>query len=86
MSDAPQFVSPLIAGLQTLLKCEEGMAALEALYEAEEKHILRELTNATDEKELWKLVGRAKALKKFRHLPEETIDRFVQERQQEKTK
>ena len=83
MPDAPQFVSPLIAGLQALLKCEEGINALEALYEAEEKIILRDLTNATDEKELWKLVGRAKALKKFRHLPEETIDRFVQQRSQE---
>lgn len=86
MPDAPQFVSPLIAGLQTLLKCEEGMNALEALYEAEEKIILRDLANAKEEKDLWKLVGRVTMLRKFRHLPEETIDRFIQARSQENPK
>ena len=78
------FKSPLIDGLSALIKCE-GYASLDALYEAEEQVILRDLSNAKDEAELWKLVGRVKMLRKFRHLPEETIDRFIQERSQEKT-
>ncbi len=78
-----EFVSPLIAGLSKLIK-SEGYASLEALYEAEEQVILKELANAKDEAELWKLVGRIKMLKKFRHLPEETVDRYLREKNSER--
>ncbi len=74
-----EFTSPLIDGLSKLIKCE-GYAALESLYDAEEKIILRDLTNAKEDAELRIIQGRAKALKKFRHLPEETVDRYLNEK------
>ena len=74
-----EFVSPLINGLQALISCE-GFSALEALYQAEEQIILRDLANAKEEFELRIIQGRYKNLKKMRHLPEETVDRFLAEK------
>ena len=74
-----EFVSPLINGLQALISCE-GFSALEALYQAEEQIVLRDLANAKDEFELRIIQGRYKNLKKMRHLPEETVDRFLAEK------
>ena len=71
-----EFVSPLIDGLSKLIACD-GFPSLEALYQAEEQIILRDLGNAKDDRELTIIQGRYKTLKKFRHLPEETVDKFL---------
>jgi len=76
---ADNFVSPLIHGLQQLIACE-GYPSLEAIYEAEEKIILRDLANAKDDRELTIIQGRYKTLKKLRDLPEQTVDRFLAEK------
>ena len=73
---ADNFVSPFVHGLQTLIACE-GYPSLEAIFDAEEKIILRDLANAKDDRELTLIQGRYKTLKKLRHLPEETIDKFI---------
>ena len=78
-----EFVSPLIDGLRKLISCE-GFPALEALYDAEEKIILKDLANAPDDRTLTIIQGRYKTLKKLRHLPEETVDRFLAQKKGEK--
>ena len=70
------FVSPLIHKLQTLIACE-GYPALEALYQAEEQIILRDLANAKEDFELRIIQGRYKNLRKMRHLPEETVEKYL---------
>lgn len=74
-----EFVSPLVDGLTKLIK-SEGYSSLKAIYDAEEKIIFRDLINAKTTEDLWKLVGRAKELNKLRELPENTIDRFINDK------
>lgn len=76
-----QFVSPFIAGLQQLVNCTEGYASLQAIYDAEEKIILRDLANAADDRALTIVQGRYKMLKHLRNLPEETVDRYINSKQ-----
>lgn len=75
--DKPEFASPFIAGLQQLINSGEAYASLQAIFDAEEKIILRDLSNAADDRVLALVQGRYKMLKHLRHLPEETVDKFV---------
>ena len=77
------FVSPLIDGLTKLI-ASEGFASLKTLYDSEKEIILRDLSNAKDEKELFVIQGRYKNLKKMRELPEATVDRFLAQKNGEK--
>lgn len=81
---ADNFVSPLIHGLQQLISCE-GYPALTALYDAEKEIILRDLGNAKDDRELTIIQGRYKTLKKLRDLPEQTVNKFLASKNNEKS-
>ena len=72
-----EYVSPLIDGLSKLIE-SPGYAALQSLYEAEEKILLRDLANAVDDKDLRIIQGRCKMIKKFKDLPETTVDKYIQ--------
>jgi len=73
------FVSPFVQGLITLTK-SEGYDSLIALYDAQEKIILKELAAAPDDRTLTIIQGKYKLLLKLRHLPEVTIDRYMNDR------
>ena len=75
-------MSPTINSLSNLLK-NPDFEALHLLYEAEEKTIMRELIAAQDDRDLRIVQGKAKMLKKLRTLPEETVDRYINERKRE---
>lgn len=75
-----EFTTPLIDKLSKLVNSNE-YSALDELYNTEEQRILRELVNAKEEYALWQLSGQAKMLKKIRHLPEETIDAYLREKE-----
>lgn len=77
----PEFASPFISGLQQLINCAEGYTALQALYDAEEKIILRDLAAAPDERALTIVQGRYKMLRHLRNLPEKTVDRYINSKQ-----
>lgn len=79
----PEFVSPFIAGLSALIKCE-GYSSLEALYEAETQIVLRDLSNAKDDRELTIIQGRYKMLRHLRGLPESTVDKFLASKENQK--
>ena len=73
------FVSPFIQGLSDLIK-SPGYESLIALYEAEEKIILKELDFAADDRALTIVQGKYKLLKKLKHLPEVTLDRYLNDK------
>ena len=80
MSD---FVSPFISNLSVLVKSETYPSLCE-LYDLEEKKILKELGAAKDDRALTICQGKYKMLKIIRHLPEETIDKYLSEKTNEK--
>jgi len=81
MSD--NFVSPMINSLSKLVKSDEYQA-LQQLYDSEEKILMQALISAQEDKDLRIVQGKAKMLKRLRILPEETIDRYINEKERKK--
>jgi hypothetical protein len=73
------YVSPMVNSLSNLLK-NPDFQALSQLYDEEEKIIMRELIAAQDDRALRIVQGKAKMLKKIRTLPEETVDRYINDK------
>lgn len=76
------FISPFVDGLSKLLK-SDGYPSLLAMYEAEEKIIVREIANAKDDRALTICQGKLKMLHKLYGLPEVTIDRYLNQKKGE---
>ncbi|MFA5795523.1 MAG: hypothetical protein WC980_10720 [Candidatus Brocadiia bacterium] len=70
------FVSPFIDGLSKVINCE-GYSSMVALYNAEEKIILRDLAAAVEDKDLRIIQGRYRMLKHLRDLPTQTVEKYI---------
>lgn len=71
-----EYLSPLVNGLLKIIK-SEGYPMLKSLYDEEEKIILRDLVNAKEDSDLRIIQGRAKALKKLKDLPEQIVEKYL---------
>ena len=71
-----EYISPYIHGLQKLVN-GEGYSALSEMYTGEEKRILRELHNATDDRALRITQGKYILLKRLMALPEDEINKAL---------
>lgn len=70
------FVSPFIDGLSKVIN-SPGYASMEALYQAEDQILLRDLAAAVEDKDLRIIQGRCKMLKHLRHLPTQTVEKYL---------
>ena len=75
-----EFIPPYIHGLQKLVN-GEGYSALSEMYAGEEKRILRELHNATDDRALRIVQGKYILLKRIMELPENEIDKALSKKE-----